>query len=89
MEAGKLPMKFDTFSIEYILHSYLPPKPKKRMTDLELEKQLALFPHSYILPITCILSFLIPLYLAFLVLFPSYYIVFTRIFVYMYTYIIG
>lgn len=46
LEAVLLHMKFVTFGIRYIFRRYLPPKPKKSTTELELKKPLALSPHS-------------------------------------------
>lgn len=63
---------------------YPPPKTKKSMTELELEKQQTLHPLSWLISISCIQSFLIPWYSAFLPLFSSCYIVPTYIFVYTY-----
>ena len=44
----ELHTKFYTFNIECILWTYPPPKPRKPMTELELEKQRALFLPYYL-----------------------------------------
>lgn len=55
----ELPIGFYTFNIYYIFMHSMITKTKNSMTELELEKQLALYPLSELVFISCVKSFLI------------------------------